>query len=138
MYYHYYFLAALAASRLFSSCSEWGLLSSDAAWDSHCGGFSCCGAWALGCAGFSSCAALAELPLGTWDLPGPGIELVSSALQGRFLTSELPRKPYFLTKTAKNALCSGESSHPEVKFISRSLTTHHCSVLGVRAGSPLS
>ena len=28
-----------------------------------------------------------------WDLPGPGIELVSPALQGRFLTRGMPGKP---------------------------------------------
>ena len=27
------------------------------------------------------------------DLPGPGIELVSPALTGRFFTAELPEKP---------------------------------------------
>ena len=43
--------------RLFSSCSEQGLLSSWGAWASHCGGFSCCRAQALGLSGFSSCGA---------------------------------------------------------------------------------
>ena len=38
---------------LFSSCSEWGLLSRSCAWASHCGGFSCCGAQALGQEGFA-------------------------------------------------------------------------------------
>ena len=42
------------ASWLFSSCVEWGLLSSCGVWVSHCGGFSCCGAGALGCADFST------------------------------------------------------------------------------------
>ena len=28
-----------------------------------------------------------------WDLPGPGIELVSPALAGRFFTTEPPGKP---------------------------------------------
>ena len=32
-----------------------------------------------------------------WDLPGPGIELVSPALQGGFLTTGPPGKPSFLT-----------------------------------------
>ena len=60
---------------LFSSCGEWGLLSSSGTRASHCGGSSCCGAQALGteasvfaarrfsscsllvlaCTGFSSC-----------------------------------------------------------------------------------
>ena len=30
-----------------------------------------------------------------WDLPGPGIELVSPALAGRFFTTEPPEKPPF-------------------------------------------
>ena len=34
--------------RAFSSCSEWGLLSSCGTRASHCGGFSCCGAQAPG------------------------------------------------------------------------------------------
>ena len=42
--------------RLFSSCREWGLLSSCGAWASHCGGLSCCVTWVLGLAGFSSCS----------------------------------------------------------------------------------
>ena len=40
---------------LFSSCGEWGLLSTCSAWASHCGGFSSCRARPLGCTGFSSC-----------------------------------------------------------------------------------
>ena len=35
----------------FSSCGEWGLLSSCGVWTSHCGGFSRCGLWALERAG---------------------------------------------------------------------------------------
>ena len=31
-------------------------------------------------------------PSGMWDLPGPGVEPVSPALQGSFLTTGLPRK----------------------------------------------
>ena len=38
----------------------------------------------------------AQLPLGMWDLPGPGMELVSLALQGRFLTIGPPGKPLFV------------------------------------------
>ena len=41
---------------LFSSCGEWGLLSSCSVRASHCGGFSCCEAEALGCMGFRSCS----------------------------------------------------------------------------------
>ena len=35
----------------------------------------------------------AHLPQGMYDLPGPGIELLSLALQGRFLTTGPPGKP---------------------------------------------
>ena len=50
-------------------------------------GVSHCGARALGCVGFSSCSAWAQLPHGTWDLPRPGIELMSPELAGGFLTT---------------------------------------------------
>ena len=82
------------------------------AWASHCGGFSCCGAWALGtrasvvvARGLSSCGSLAlglrlsscgtraQLLCSTWDLPGPGLEPVSPALAGGFLTTVPPEKP---------------------------------------------
>ena len=59
-------------SRLVSSCGGRA---------SHCSGFSCCRAGALGHSDFSSCGAWAQLPGSKWDLPGPGIELVSLALQ---------------------------------------------------------
>ena len=79
---------------------------------SHCGGFSCCGAWALGVRAsvvvvcglsscglwalecrLSSCGARGLLFRGTWDLPGPGLEPVSHALAGGFLTTAPPGKP---------------------------------------------
>ena len=79
---------------------------------SHCGGFSCCGAPALGawtsavvacglssCGSralecrLSSCGARAQLLLGMWDLPGPGLEPLSPLLAGRFLTTAPPGKP---------------------------------------------
>ena len=37
--------------------------------------------------------AQAQLPLGMWDLPGPGMEPGSLALQGGFLTTGPPGKP---------------------------------------------
>ena len=80
---------------------------------SHCGGFPCCGAQALGHIGFSSrgsqalehkpssCGTQAKLLHCVWDLPGPGIEPPSLALQGGFLTTGPPGKPpdhvYFLS-----------------------------------------
>ena len=42
----------------------------------------------------SSCGARAYLPCRRWDLPGPGIEPVSPALQGGFLTTGPPGKPH--------------------------------------------
>ena len=36
------------SAQAFSTCGEWGLLSSCSAWASHSTGFSCCGPWALG------------------------------------------------------------------------------------------
>ena len=51
-----------------------------------------CGAWFLGHLGFSSCGTQAWLPRCTWDLPGPGIEPMSSALADAFLTSGPPGK----------------------------------------------
>ena len=87
-------------------CSEWA---------SHCSGFSCCGARALGawasvvvarglssCGSralehrLSSCGTRAQLLRGVWDLPGPGLEPVSPALTGGFLTTAPPGKPQFL------------------------------------------
>ena len=81
------------------------------AWASHCSGFSCCGAQALGartsvvvarglssCGSWalehrlSSCGARAQLLRGMWDLPGPGLEPMSPALAGRFLTTAPPGK----------------------------------------------
>ena len=69
---------------------------------SHRGGFSCCRAWALSPRAsvvvvlehrLSSCGARAYLLHGMWDLPGPGIESVSPALAGGFLTTAPPGKP---------------------------------------------
>ena len=52
--------------------------------------------WSTGSrrAGFCSCGARALLLRGMWDLPGPGLEPVSLALAGGFLTTVPPGKPY--------------------------------------------
>lgn len=42
----------------------------------------------LGLVGFRSCGAQALLLHGTWEPPGPGIELTSPALAGGFFTTE--------------------------------------------------
>ena len=79
---------------------------------SHCGGFSCCGARALGTRAsvvvarglssrglrglehrLSSCGAQAWLLRGMCDLPRPGLDPVSPALAGGFLTAAPPGKP---------------------------------------------
>ena len=90
-------LGPLCCMRAFSSCSEQGLLSSCGEWASHCGGFPSCWAQALEC-GLISCDACTHLPHSMWDLPRPGIKLVSFALQGGFLTTGPPGmpKPEFL------------------------------------------
>ena len=41
----------------------------------------------------SSCGSRAQLLRGMWDLPRPGLELVSPALAGRFSTTAPPGKP---------------------------------------------
>ena len=79
------------------------------AWVSRCRGFPCCGAQALGvrasvvvahglssCGSralecrLSSCGSWAQLLHGMWDLPGPGLEPMSPALAGGFLTTVPP------------------------------------------------
>ena len=70
---------------------------------SYCGGFSCCRARALGAwasvvvaHGLSSCGSRAQLLRGMWDPPRPGLEPVSPALAGGFLTTAPPGKPHHL------------------------------------------
>ena len=57
-------------------------------------GLSGCGSRALE-RRLSSCGAWAWLLCGMWDLPGRGLEPVSTALAGGFLTTAPPGKPYF-------------------------------------------
>ena len=103
--------------RFFSSCSEWGLLSSYCVWDSHCGGFSCSGAGTPGAEAsvaaahrLSSCDTRARLLQGMWDLPGPRMEPKSPALAGRFLTTEQPGNP--LTSLFSDLKSHGKQSVP--------------------------
>ena len=79
---NYLFLAVLGLHccvQAFFSCGKQGA--------SHCGDLSCCGAQALWWVGFSSFGTWAQLPCGMRDLPRPGIEPVSFALQGKFLNT---------------------------------------------------
>ena len=81
---------------------------------SHCGAFSCCRAQALGawasvvvacrlssCGSraleyrLSSCGTWAQLLRGMWHHPGPGLEPLSPALAGGFLTTVSPGKSLF-------------------------------------------
>ena len=85
--------APVVAARGLSSCSVRAL--------EHAG-FSSCGTWAqqLQCTGSVVVAHGLSCPAAMWDLPGPGIEPVSPALAGRFLTTGPPGKSpdclYFL------------------------------------------
>ena len=74
---------------------------------SHCSGFFCCGAvlqarrlqqlWLVG-----SRAQAQQLLRGMWDLPRPGLEPVSPALAGGFLTTAPSGKPRLLVFKGKN------------------------------------
>ncbi|XDC77693.1 hypothetical protein R6Z07F_008866 [Ovis aries] len=89
------------------------LLSSFSVQASHCSGLSRHRAWAPGqwaseavahwlssCTSpapehrLDSCGARASLLCGMWGLPGSGIEPMTPALPGGFLTSEPPGKPH--------------------------------------------
>ena len=103
----YLFLAALGlrcCSRALSSCGERGLLFVAVCrllmrWllllqstGSRHAGFCSCGLRALVCR-LNSCGARAWLLRSMWDLPGQGLEPISSALAGGFLTTVPPGKP---------------------------------------------
>ena len=52
----------------------------------------------------SSCGSRAQLLRGMWDPPRPGLEPVSTALAGRFSTTEPPGKPHSNLNTVNCAL----------------------------------
>ena len=97
----------------FSCCGAWapGLWASAVAthWLSSCGtralgcvasvvvahGLSSCDLWAL-VRRLSSCGSWAQFLCGMWGPPRPGIEPMSSALAGRFLTTVPPGKSLFI------------------------------------------
>ena len=99
----YLFLAALGpccCAQAFSSCTSGGPLFRCGARASHCGGPSPCGARApstrasaVVARGLGSCSARAQLLRGMWDPPRPGLEPVSPALAGGFLTTAPLEKP---------------------------------------------
>ena len=88
-------LSLVAASRGYSSlrCAGFSLRRLLLLWSmgSRRTGFSSCGSQALE-RRLSSCGAWAQLLYGMWDLPEPGIEPVSPALAGKFLTTAPPGK----------------------------------------------
>ena len=85
----YLFLAVLGlhcCTRVLSSCSEYGPLSSGGVQASHSVA-SLTAEHRLSGHGLSSCGARAQLPWGMWGLLEPGMEPVFPALVGRFLTT---------------------------------------------------
>ena len=87
-----------AAVRVFLySYGEWGLLCICGVQASHCDGFSCCKAGAVGAPASAVVApriystGSTVVTHGPWDLPGPGLKLMSPALAGGFFTTEPPR-----------------------------------------------
>ena len=85
-------LSLVAASGGYSSlrCTDFSLRWLLLLWStgSRCAGFSSCGTWALEHR-LSSRGTWALLLHGMWDLPGPGLEPVSPALAGSFVTTGL-------------------------------------------------
>ena len=76
---------------------------------SRCRGFSYCGAWvprhAVSVVLWHVTSVIAAHRLsrrGMWDLRGPGIELVSAALAGGFLTTEPPGKFMIVSADAQH------------------------------------
>ena len=83
-------LILVAKSRGYSLVLVCGLLIAVA---SHCSGFSECRAQAVGYMGFSSCDTWLSYPTTVWNL-GVGVEPVSLALAGRYLTTGPLGKSY--------------------------------------------
>ena len=80
-------------------------------------GFSSCGSWALEHR-LSSCGARAQLLRGTWNLPGPGIEPMSPALAGGFLTTVPPGKsPHATIQMNFEDIMLSEISQPKKRQI---------------------
>ena len=63
---------------------------------SHSGGFSCCGVHALGARASAVVTRGLLFAWGMWNLPGPGIEPMSSALAGGLLATVQPGKSHTL------------------------------------------
>ena len=80
-------------ARTFSSCGKWGSL-----FIVVCGPLiivaSLVAEHRLQTHRLSNCGSRAQLLRGMWDLPKPGLESVSPALEGRFSTTAPPGKPF--------------------------------------------
>ena len=79
----------------FSSCGEWGLLSSSGAWASHCSSFSCLGVQDLGTGASVAVAHWLSCSVAYGVFPDQEDELRYPALAGRFLSTVLPRNFLF-------------------------------------------
>ena len=91
-FFYFLFLAVLGlhfCARAFSSCSEWGPL-----FIVVCRPLTIAASLVaehrLQIRRLSSCGSRAQLLRGMWDLPRPGLEPVSPALEGRFSTTAPP------------------------------------------------
>ena len=92
----FFSLLVFIAGQSFLSLRWVGITLPCGAWSPHCGGFSCCGAQALG-TGSVVCSTRALVAHGMWNLLGPGIESISPALAGRFLSTVPPQKSNILS-----------------------------------------
>ena len=93
--YFYLFMAVLGlrfCARAFSSCGKWGPLLI-ALHGPLTIAASLVAEHRLQMRRLSNCGSRAQLLHGMWDLPGPGLEPVSPALAGRFLTTVPPGEP---------------------------------------------
>ena len=96
---------------------------------SRCAGFSSCGSWALELR-LCSCGTRAWLLCGMWDLPGPGLQPMSPALAGRFLTTVPPGKLWHNSLKSSLAIYS--------KFQGTSLAVQWLSLHSSTAGDTVS
>ena len=115
-FFVFLFLAVLGLRfcvRAFSSCGEWGPL-----FIAVRGPLTV----AVAMRRLSSCGSRAQLLRGMWDLPRPGLEPMSPALAGRFLTTAPPGKPLW-ERFLRSLLSSKGFVHfiSVVKFISLKL-----------------
>ena len=90
--------------RAFSSCGKWGPL-----FIAVRGPFTIA-ASLVAERRLSNCGSRAQLLRGMWDIPGPGLEPVSPALAGGFLTTVPLGKPDLLSYGFSYGLCTNENS----------------------------